>query len=190
MKKILGLAIASLLLIGMTGIGTWAYFSDVETSTGNVLTAGTLDLKTNDVDGVSQTLLATNMAPGETIGPETITLKNSGSVAGATLDLAFSYVENDGSPNPTNMSADATAAKVELITLNYGGSTLLASVSDTNTNGYRDIQDLKDTNLSGLSGIGASATKDFEIAVKLRAATGNDFQADGITLTMNFTLNQ
>ena len=76
MKKILGLTVAVLLSIGMVGIGTWAYFSDVETSTGNVLTAGTLDLKTNDVDGVSQTLLATNMEPGDTIGPEIIILKN------------------------------------------------------------------------------------------------------------------
>ena len=85
MKRILGLTIAVLLLIGMTGIGTWAYFSDVETSTGNVLAAGTLDLKTDDVNGVSQTLLATNMRPGYIVGPETIILKNSGSVQGSSL---------------------------------------------------------------------------------------------------------
>jgi len=191
MKKILGLTIAFMLLIGMGGIGTWAYFSDVETSTGNVLTAGTLDLKTDDVDGVSQTLLATNMAPGDTVGPETITLKNTGSVAGATLDLAFSYVESDGGTNPVNMSANATAAKLEVITLNYDGSSLLGSVSDGNSNTYKDIEDLKNADLSGQSGIGASASKVFEIAVQLRGAeTGNDFQADGITVTMTFTLNQ
>jgi predicted ribosomally synthesized peptide with SipW-like signal peptide len=33
MKRILGLTIAFMLLIGMASIGTWAYFSDVETST-------------------------------------------------------------------------------------------------------------------------------------------------------------
>ena len=193
MKKILGLTIVAMLLIGMTGIGTWAYFSDTETSTGNQLTAGTLDLTTNDANGVTQTLLATNMAPGDTVGPETITLKNTGSVAASSLDLAFSYVESDGGTNPVNMTADETAAMLEVTTLNYGGSSILGSVSDSQTipNGYIDIEDLKNADLSGLDGIDAApASKDFEIAVQLIAETGNDFQADGITVTMTFTLNQ
>jgi spore coat-associated protein N len=192
MKKILGLTIAFMLVMGIAGIGTWAYFSDTETSTGNTITAGTLDLKTDDMDGVTQTLLATNMAPGDVVGPETITLKNSGSVTGATLDLAFSYIESDGSPNPTDMTADETAAMIEVTILNYGNPSvsILSSISDGNLNGYPDIEDLKTTGLSGLSGIDASATKDFEIAVQLRTETGNDFQADGITVTMTFTLNQ
>jgi len=193
MKKILGLTIAFLLLIGMTGIGTWAYFSDVETSTGNQMTAGTLDLKTDDVDGVSQTLFATNMAPGDTVGPETITLKNTGSVDGLTLDLAFSYVENDGSPNPVDKSADETAAMLEVTVLNYGGLSLLCDddVINGNGNGWKDIQDLTTSDLSGQSSIDASTSKDFQIAVQLRGVeTGNDFQADGITVTMTFTLNQ
>jgi len=190
MKKILGLTVAVLLSIGMVGIGTWAYFSDVETSTSNVLAAGTLDLKTNDADGVSQTLLATNIKPGDTIGPETIILKNVGSVTGATLDLAFTYVESDGSSNPLNKSADDTAAMIEVTTLKYDGSSLLASVMDNNTNGYRDIQDLKNTDLSNQSGISASASKEFEIAIKARDSVGSDYQADGITVTMTFTLNQ
>ncbi len=190
MKKILGLTIAVLLSIGMAGIGTWAYFSDVETSTGNVLAAGILDLKTNDVDGVSQTLLATNMKPGDTIGPETIILKNAGSVTGSILDLAFTYVESDSSSNPVNKSADNTAAMIEVITLKYDGSSLLASVTDDNINGYRDIQDLKNTDLSSQSGIDALASKEFEIVVKSRDGTDSDYQADGITITMTFTLNQ
>jgi len=41
MKRIIGLTIAFMLSLGMSGIGTWAYFSDVETSTGNQLAAGT-----------------------------------------------------------------------------------------------------------------------------------------------------
>jgi len=191
MKKIIGLTIAFMLLIGMTGIGTWAYFSDVEASTGNQMTAGTLDLKTNDVDGVSQTLFVTNMAPGDTVGPETITLKNTGSVDGSTLDLAFSYIENDGSSNLVDLSADATASLLEVTVLNYGGSSLLGSISDGNSNTWTDIEDLKNADLSGQSSIGALASKDFQIAVQLRGVeTGNDFQADGITVTMTFTLNQ
>ena len=191
MKKILGLTIAFMLLISMGGIGTWAYFSDTETSTGNTFAAGTLDLTTNDANVVSQTLLATNMAPGDTVGPETITLKNTGSVTASSLDLSFTYIESDGSPNPTDMTAAATAAMVEVTTLNYGGPSILGSISNTNATAWIDIQDLAAADLSGQSGIAASpGTKDFEIGVLLRTETGNDFQADGITVTMTFTLNQ
>jgi len=189
MKKILGLTIAFMLLISMGGIGTWAYFQDTETSTGNVFAAGTLDLKTDDVDGVTQTLYASNLKPGDNVSGS-ITLKNIGSVAGSSLDLVFSYVESDSSPNPAPMSADATAAVIELTTLNYGGSSLLGSVSDANINGYKDVEDLKNANLAGQTGIDASATKDFTITVQFRGDAGHDFQSDGINITMTFTLNQ
>ena len=189
-KKIVGLALAALIVSGMFGIGTWAYFVDTETSSTNVLAAGTLDLKTNDADGVSQTLLATNMQPGDTIGPEYIILKNTGNLPGSSLDMEFTYVENDASANPVDRSADDTAAVIELMTLKYNGSSLLASIQDDNTNGYRDIEDLKNTDLSGQSGVDASATKEFEIVIKPRSDTDKQFQADGITITMTFTLNQ
>ncbi len=190
MKKILGLTIALVLAVGLTAVSTWAYFNDTEFSASNQCIAGTLNLKTNDVDGVAQTLYATSMKPGVSIGPTTIQLRNAGSVAGSTLDIVFSYVESDGSPNAVNKTADATAAVMQVTTLNYGGSSLLGSVNDLNINGYKDIQDLKNANLIGQSGLTASATKDFQIAVQLRSDTVNDFQADGITITMTFTLNQ
>ena len=189
MKRIVGLAIALILLVGMGGIGTWAYFSDVETAAGNELTAGVLDLKTDDVDGVTGTLTLSNMKPGDTTSGS-ITLKNTGTMTGSTLDIEFSYVEDDGTPNVVNMSADDTAAVIEVTTLDYDASSLLGGISDGNSNTYTDIEDLKNANLTGLSGINASATKDFEVAVQLRTETGNDFQADGVNITMTFTLNQ
>ena len=190
LKKITGLTIAALLVSGMMTIGTWAFFSDFETASNNVMTAGTLDLKTNDADGVSQTLFATNMRPGDTIGPEYIVLKNSGTVAASSSAMAFTYTENDAATNPVNKTADETAAMIEVVTLNYGGSSVLGSVTDTNVNGYRDIQDLKNTTFSGLTGIAAGDTKNFEIVIRPRSSTAKEFQADGITITMNFTLNQ
>ncbi|HEX76780.1 MAG TPA: hypothetical protein G4O12_09435, partial [Dehalococcoidia bacterium] len=38
MKKILGLTIAALLVIGTVSSGTWAYFTDTEQSVNNSLT--------------------------------------------------------------------------------------------------------------------------------------------------------
>ncbi len=190
MKKIVGLSLALMLVIGMIGVGTLAYFTDTETSSGNQLVAGTLDLKTNDADGVIQTLYATDMSPGETVASSNITLKNAGTIDAATLDIVFSYAESDGSPNSVDKTADEVAAMLEVMALDYGGSSLLGSISDNNSNGYTDIYDLKNANLTGLGGITASASKDFDISVRLKSETGNDFQADGIDMTMTFTLKQ
>jgi predicted ribosomally synthesized peptide with SipW-like signal peptide len=57
--------LAIFLVIGLVGTaGTFAWFQDTETSTGNTLTAGTLDLKIRDGDeaygdGVTATWTAT-----------------------------------------------------------------------------------------------------------------------------------
>jgi len=96
MKKLFGLTIAALLIIGMVGGGTWAYFSDIETSADNVLTAGTLDLKTDDADGKDAVWTLANMEPGvSTTGEATIVLKNKGSIDGASLDVTFAIVWDD-----------------------------------------------------------------------------------------------
>jgi predicted ribosomally synthesized peptide with SipW-like signal peptide len=50
-KKILGLSIAIVLVIGLVAGGTWAYFSDTETTTGNVFTAGTIDISLDPTGG-------------------------------------------------------------------------------------------------------------------------------------------
>ncbi|MFC1900643.1 hypothetical protein ACFLYN_03515, partial [Chloroflexota bacterium] len=125
-----------------------------------------------------------------TVGPETIILKNGGSLNASSLDMSFSYIESDSSPNPADMSANATAAILQVTTLNYDSSSLLSSFSDNNSNGYKDVYDLYTANLSGLAGIGAFSTKEFEIAVTLRSDASKDFQADGIDVTMTFILNQ
>jgi predicted ribosomally synthesized peptide with SipW-like signal peptide len=196
MNKITGLVLTGILalclLAGIAG-GTWAYFSDTEASSNNQLVSGTLDLKTNDADGVTRSLQATNMKPGDSVGPATIHLKNTGSLDGSTLSIAFDYTEYDGTnppAYPVNKTADETAAVIEVLTLTYGGSDLLGSVSDFNSNGYKDVQDLKNAGLSGQSGIAAGDTKDFVITVKLKESAGNDFQADGIDMSITFTLNQ
>lgn len=183
------MSLAFTLAIGIIGAGTVAYFINDEPSSNSFVT-GSLDLKTNDADGVSQTLYATEMLPGATVGPSTITLRNAGSANGATLDIVFSYAESDGIPNTVNKTPDEVAALMEAITLDYGGSDLLSSVSDANSNGYKDVYDLKNSNLTGRSGIDALSTKDFGISIRLRSGTGNDFQADGIAVTMTFTLRQ
>jgi len=84
LMSIMAIGIAALFL----GAGTFAYFSDTETSTGNTFTAGTLamdiadsDEGWNDGDPVTASWQSpANWAPGETFTTGTIRLKNVGSI--------------------------------------------------------------------------------------------------------------
>lgn len=106
MKKIFGLMVAALLVMMMVGGGTWAYFSDTETSYDNSLTAGTLDLQYN---GVSQsgvaTFTGTNQAPGDS-GNGNKEVSNVGSLQGE-LDVAFSAITNTESTGGTEFENDS-----------------------------------------------------------------------------------
>ena len=108
MKKIL-MSLLTVAAVGalMTG-GVIAYFSDVETSTGNTFTAGTLDLK---VDGTDNPNLAhidiSNRQPGD-IQWINWTLKNVGSIPGK-VSVEFSAITNN--ENGSNEPEDIAEAK-------------------------------------------------------------------------------
>jgi predicted ribosomally synthesized peptide with SipW-like signal peptide len=86
MKKMLISLMAILLAVGLVGAGAFAYFSDVETSTGNTFTAGTLDLDAGSSE-VMHIVLA-NMKPGDTSVYYKWVLKNVGSIPGK-LSVTF-----------------------------------------------------------------------------------------------------
>ena len=96
MRKIVGLTIAALLVIGLAGVGTWAYFSDTESAAGNTIAAGTLDLSVNSENPLTTTFTLTgadDVYPG---GSGTIEwdLDNVGDMDGY-LDIAFSNLVDD-----------------------------------------------------------------------------------------------
>ena len=111
MKKIIGLTIAALLIIGIVGGGTYAYFSDTETSTGNSLTAGTLNLVstvsgtapadatkytlTAGGDGINGNVVLTRVAPGDN-GTIVWTLNNSGTLSGNVTMASSNVTFTDG----------------------------------------------------------------------------------------------
>jgi len=110
MKKQL---LVSLLIIGVVasfmGAGTFAVFSDSETSYGNTFTAGTLDLKVDDQDEPDVVHVSvSNIAPGwEHIYKWE--LKNDGSMDGV-VKVCFSEVtENENGENePEEEAEDST----------------------------------------------------------------------------------
>ncbi|MFC1860572.1 TasA family protein [Chloroflexota bacterium] len=113
MKKIVGLAITALLVMGLVGGGTWAYFSDVEVSTGNVLSAGTLDLTVNGGNSDVVMLTLNDKIPGDNDGgsPGYLTLKNIGSAAG-DLTFKITAISDDES---TGISGTATGGSISTV---------------------------------------------------------------------------
>lgn len=76
------LLLAGALLLGATsGLGTLAYWNDVETVSGGTITAGSLDLAVEDSNGVAVSrwnqLTLANIAPGESFAAA-LTVRNVG----------------------------------------------------------------------------------------------------------------
>lgn len=116
-KKII---FASIFVIGMLalamGYGTYSYFTQTETSTGNTFQAGWVDLAlstggdyVNPWSGPLATF--TNIAPGQETSATNIWFKNAGSLAGK-VTVKLSYTENDAIGNDVDVSANYFASKV------------------------------------------------------------------------------
>lgn len=127
-KKILAsVFIIGLLALGI-GYGTYSYFSDTETSTGNVFQAGTIDLAVNDENPwTSKMFTFTDVKPCKDLAPFTINITNVGNNPG-NLSFTISYIEKDKYENPEpedfefremDMSADGFASLVYIKAAEY-----------------------------------------------------------------------
>ncbi len=114
MKKILLSLLGIIVVIGLVGLGAFAWFSDVETSNGNIFTAGTLDL---NIDGGNTNVVkftVANMRPGNQ--PKgSYNLKNVGTINGF-LDLENIVVTSaeNGRLDPEIAAGDTTDGVGEL----------------------------------------------------------------------------
>ena len=94
------------------GAGTFALFSDTESSTGNSVQAGTLDLTLSN--GGSATLTASDVAPGDS-GTSVLQLNNDGNLDGS-LDVNVSNV----TPIDRNPEPEQSLDDVREFTIPYG----------------------------------------------------------------------
>ncbi len=174
------------------GYGTFAYFLDQETSVGNLFGAATLDLKTDDVDGVSGTIGASNFAPGDT-ATGSLVLKNAGGLS-TNIDLDFKATINvvddvDAPAGGPCSSADQMDKYITITTLDYGGIDLLAQILDGDGDGRISLDDLEAHGaFVDLAQPGAGTT--LTIAVLFAPEAPNCNQADSVDMTLIFQLAQ
>ena len=149
MKKLMISLMTIAFVLALVGGGTWAYFNDTETSTGNSFTAGTLNLvpstsgtgpagkytPTAGGDGINGNVVFDKVAPGDS-GSITWTLTNAGNLDG-TLTMASTVAFPENGTNEPETVAIASNGGVDLglgdlmgVTLTRNGTYILGDASN------------------------------------------------------------
>lgn len=190
MKRIL----FSVMTIAMVGLliagGVFAYFSDVESSTGNSFTAGTLDLSVDGANPWASTkITASNMAPGAS-GVATMTLKNEGTIDGTlTVDLKNLLDAEGANPEPETDKDEPGDLSANMD---------IALWVDANQDGVQDGGEtvLYSGKLNAEAGpysvgtLAAGATTYVSLSYSIDSSVGNDIQGDISTFDIEFNLTQ
>jgi spore coat-associated protein N len=205
MKKIIILSITAIVVIAIASVGTFAYFSDTETSSNNTFTAGTLNLQVGSADPTTATFAITDVKPGDGVPtPATAAdwdLKNTGSINGY-LDVSFTNIVDDenGLIEPESSDGDTTTPDGELAE----DIVVLIYVDEDGDNAYtnetNDYLIFNDHVKGGTTALSAATVDDFPMAagyaksirVEYSVATsiGNEIQSDKTGFDMVLSLEQ
>lgn len=186
-----GIGVAS----AAAGAGTMAYFSDQESTTGNTVSAGTLelDLSGNDTDDI--TLGVSGKAPGDS-GNASQTILNNGTLPGY-LDLKLTGISRSTGDTPEAEPAETTSGDGD--SMGDLGEYLSVKVGfDNNDDGTYDFVAFDDyvSNLSAPSTqswgtqIAAGGTSNLRIEWSIDSTATNVIQDDGVTLGFEVQLEQ
>lgn len=188
-----------LVLIGLAaalvGAGTFAYFSDTETSSGNTFTAGSLDLEIQNPDGtwvndpnvdLGWSAAVNNLKPGDVEYIE-IPVRNIGTVAGVP-DFKFMITENSPGTNPEpegtpDLANLADAVWVEYLCLHGDGTSCylyqgpLAGLNGVNIRAHQVLQP-------------GGAPERWAMYLSLPPTVGNEVMGDYVNFDIEFSLTQ
>jgi hypothetical protein len=211
LKKIIGISLALVITLCAAGGSTYAYLLDTEDARSNFVSAGTLDMTLDGANGTAYTITASNIKPGNyiprpTTDPATdsaavILISNDGSVdAGSqqysnSLVMAATYSDASVSGYSGGVSDDnmAGALEVTYLAVNdplWGEYSILGNITDANSNGYPDINDLY-LAAAAIPGEWYPITPYyFKIQLRLNPSAAAAFQGKGLDITLHFTMNQ
>lgn len=193
-KRIVLSSVAIFASLALAAGATFAFFSDSGTSSNNVFTAGSFNLVLSDdnqtaIDNVSETWTGTNMTPGGASVDATLQLKNSGTVAGDTVHVALATV--------VSAPADDMDKYLKITTLEYDSVNILSLITDSNANGFADLEDW--AALAGSHSIPGSiqlsltdtgVDHPLHMVVQLASTAPNAVQGDSVTSTFTATLDR
>lgn len=196
----IAISLASIVTAGSLLVGaTLATFSDTSTSNGNVFAAGTMHLALCDTltdasfsavpepcpsPNASQSVTAsfgkTNLKPGDCIGPQTLTIKNNGSVDASSVVLNAA------------INSDTTIAPFLRINSITFGVNAVPVTDQAPLNLYPDLYDLQGTAplILPLSALAAGSSKDLVMDVCLDNTATTAVQGLSDMLSLSFTMNQ
>jgi predicted ribosomally synthesized peptide with SipW-like signal peptide len=205
MKKIIGLTVAALMVMGLVGGGTWAYFSDTESSTGNVFAAGTLDLEVDSANPWASAYVSiSDMQPGQATTNTTIQLENIGNLTGdlymritGVTDGGGAAIYNGASSEPEYVAEGGPGSWVAVddisdnLTITCqaeidGGAMAAITnidseyISDAETNSWQKVYDA----------MGQNDTMNFTLYATLHQDADNHVQGDNCTFSIEFQLLQ
>jgi spore coat-associated protein N len=214
MKLIPSAVLSISLVLLLAGTGTWAEYSDVETSVGNTLTAGTMDLyMTDNGPVIDREWKLENMVPGTSFKSGQLNLYNDGTVAADHVEISFSNICRDpgaeagaNEESDTLNGADGMDSYLKVDSMTYGpftgnprvlvyngvsrDSSILESTTDNNN--YIDLADLNGITMDDLEPPGTQKQNpmDFSMQISFDESAPNDYQGDECTLTLTFVLSQ
>ena len=173
-RKILSSVMVIALAAMLIGLGTFAYFSDTGTSTGNTFAAGTVDITLSGPLGIGS-LTVPNMAPGDST-TQTLRVNNAGSLPIYFRGYLSGYTETD---------AGFIDQFTVVVTQSPGGD------------GYYvpDDAELYTGPLYGLYGTSGALVQNsptfpplpsgqtavYKLVITLKSGTGNTYQGDSLT---------
>lgn len=210
MKRKILFSLMTIALVGaLVSGGIYAYFSDIETSTGNTFTAGTLNLKVSDADPLTAHFEVADTYGGDSDSADWL-LKNDGSVAGS-LDITFSNIvdaENGvnepedadpgedgtvGSPGTNGELAEVLSLLIYIDENNndaYNVETDTLIFNDFVKGGTTDLVGERLSNYAMAANYGSAGDKAIRIEWSIDSGIGNKIQSDSAGFDIEFELLQ
>ncbi|MBE9513236.1 MAG: hypothetical protein IMY77_04215 [Chloroflexi bacterium] len=207
-KRILGLAIAVAVVISLVASGTWALFTDTETSTDNTFSAGTIDIAIDGDNPWSAPFTIEDAKPCETWYVE-YDITNVGTNPCVVWKHLTDFVTGGGTPAYPVGSATCSSEPEWQVDPNDSINDidawilydLSSEIIDPTTGGTTDqwhqtlfnenvlISDLASVSVP-LGSIPPGGKMHVIQSYHLDAATGNEYQGDTLTFTVEFLAQQ
>lgn len=202
-KKIVLSAMSILASLALLGGATFAFFSDVGTSSENIFNSGTLDMQlTDDDQGPTDDVSGTwglASAPGDTFSGD-LKIKNTGSVPANHIELKFSNVVTDAGTPPGSTPTIPIDTVIEITLFEWdsdgdGTTDLTIPITDVNGNGIKDLDDLETQAADDFDDLAFTGTQSADHTLRIEGRlhptmTVDEHQGDSVSMDLDVTMNQ